>query len=302
MSFSQSAGFLSEGNVMRSPLFPKVVIVGTGLIGSSIGLDLVSGRLCREVIGVGRDPKNLRVAVRRRAIHRFVSNRQALSLFQSLNEDDLIVLAAPVAAIRDYLKLFARVRVKALILDVGSTKASIVAEARRHRLRFIGCHPIAGTEKAGAEAGQKGLFRGRLCLITPHQSSSSDLHKISRFWRVLGAKVIPMSPQRHDQIFSIVSHLPHAIAYSLAGAVGRMLKGADLRFAFSSLRGMTRIASSSPEMWRDIFLENRKQVLHAIQEFQKEVEKLKKILIKADSAALLNFLSKARASRLRDLD
>ena len=272
--------------------FNKAVIIGVGQIGASLGLNLTGRRMAREVIGIGRNPKNLREAIRTGAIHR-VGNVGELSL---LGKNDLVILATPVRAIVDYFKKLSN---KPLVIDVGSTKGGIVREGKRRSLLFIGCHPIAGTEKAGASAGDKNVFRGNLCIVTPTKASNSDVRKIEAFWKSLGAKVVVMEVHRHDQIFAAVSHLPHAAAFGLMTAVARLVRfPRDAQFIFSSLKGMTRIAASPAEMWCDIFLENRNSILVGLGHFLLELKRLKTLIAAGESRPLLRYIEKARKIRL----
>jgi len=276
-------------------MFNRVVIVGVGQIGASIGLNVVSKHLAREVIGVGRSEKNLREAVRRRSIHRSLKTDHVRKFFQELTDQDLVILATPVETAIDYLKKISK---KPLIIDVGSTKEKIVREARRRRLRFIGCHPIAGTEKGGAEAGQKDLFQNRLCLIS--SGSSKDLSLVKNLWKKLGATPVPLDAKTHDRIFAAVSHLPHLVAYSLIQAVSRRVTPREIgRFAFESLKGMTRIAASPPEMWRDIFLQNRRNLIESIDVYLKELSRLRSYIGKKDPYGLLTYLHQSQRIRRR---
>ena len=220
MSIFESVGILSEGDclITMPALFNRVVIVGVGLIGSSIGLNLVKKKLAREVIGVGRNPKNLQMAVKREAVHRFVGSAKSLPLLESLSEDDLVILATPVRQIIETLPHLPKIP---LITDVGSTKASIIKEATRRGLRFVGSHPIAGTEKSGAGAGTIHLFEKRVCLLTPSRGASSrDVNRIQKLWKLCGSRTVRLSASEHDEILSWVSHLPHAVVFALVKSVG----------------------------------------------------------------------------------
>jgi prephenate dehydrogenase len=292
-------------------LFDKVVIVGVGLIGSSIGMNLVRKRMAGEVIGVGRDRANLNEAIRRRAIHRAVGAKDAVSLLAKLSENDLVILATPVRGIIHYLRRIAKVQKRAkegpppnlppLIIDVGSTKSSVAKAATRHRVRFVGVHPIAGTEKSGAAAGELHLFEGKKCLLTPTRfCRKGDLRKVRRLWSELGSETIEMDPERHDRLLAAVSHLPHTIAFSLVSTVTDLVsRQEDLKFALGGLKGTTRVAASPPEMWHDIFLENRTFLLRAMDRYLRELRKLRSYILKKDSPKILDYLRKAQEMRLR---
>lgn len=276
---------------MKKPLFQKVVIIGVGQIGASIGMNLVKRGIVREVIGVGRSVKNLKEAVRLRAIHRYL-----IAIPSGLSQDDLVILATPVQSIVGYLKNLPR---EPLVIDVGSTKASVVKEATQHRLRFVGCHPIAGTERGGAGAADINLFRSRRCLLTPTPSSNrGDRKRIEQLWKRLGSEVVWVDAEKHDRLLAAVSHLPHIVAYSLVAAVARLISiPKDSKFALGGLKDTTRIAQSPPEMWHDIFLENKKNILLCLKRFRSELAKLESFIRRNDSPRLMAQLKKSQVIR-----
>ncbi|QQR80367.1 MAG: prephenate dehydrogenase [Deltaproteobacteria bacterium] len=275
-------------------MFNKTVIIGVGLLGSSIGMNLISKKLSQEVIGVGRDIRNLKTAQRRKAIHRYLNVGAIHELpLRDLTYNDLVILAAPVSAIKNYLK---EIPNDVLITDVGSVKESILKEAERLKKRFVGSHPISGTEKTGAQSGDVDLFQDRSCIVTPSKySKSSDVAKIKKLWAQLGSRVSVMSASEHDRLFAYTSHLPHAVAYSLIQST--ILKTSQKHFVFSSFRDATRVAASSPEMWRDIFLENSGEITHAIAAFQKQLDHLISLMKKKDTTSLMKFLKKGQEIR-----
>jgi prephenate dehydrogenase len=272
-------------------MFRKVVIVGVGQIGASLGNGDHRRKLAKEVVGVGRDPKNLKVAIRKRAIHRV----GAIHELPLQDTNDLIILATPVRTIRELLKKMPK---GPLIIDVGSTKTAIVSEAKKRKLRFIGCHPIAGTETPGAAGAEKDLFRRRVCVVTPSKGTSpKDSTAVEKLWKRLGATVVRMAPEAHDRALAAFSHLPHVIAYSLIAQSPVASVPRSLFAGLGSFRSTTRVAASSPEMWRDIFLENRQAVLAAVDRQARECAALKKLIAKRDAAGLLRYLSRAQAKR-----
>jgi len=276
--------------------FNRVVIIGVGLIGSSIGMNLIRQKMAREVIGVGRNSQNLKEALRKKAVHKTVGALLAVPLLKKLTKDDLVILCSPIQSILEYLPKISR---SVLVMDVGSTKYSIVQKANQSRLRFVGSHPIAGTEKVGAKAGELNLFRGCWCLLTPGRNVlSQDMTKIAGFWKKLGMKCVVMSAEKHDSLFGALSHLPHVVAYSLVETVSRLTPLQGLKFSFGSFKDATRVACSSPEMWRDIFLQNRENILKAISLYEKELGQLKKMILKKEGPLLLKFLSKVQKKRL----
>ena len=276
--------------------FNKVVIIGVGLMGASIGINLVRRKMAREVIGVGRNLANLKEALRKKAIHKMVRVQQAVSLLDGLSQSDLVILCSPIQSILEYLPKISR---SVLVTDVGSTKFSIVQKANHLRLRFVGSHPIAGTEQTGARAGDFNLFHGGWCVLTPAKNaSSSDTVQITALWKALGMRCVVMSAEKQDALFGILSHLPHVLAYSLMETVSRLVSLENLKFSFGSFKDTTRVASSSPEMWRDIFLENRKNVLRAISLYERDLGRLKKMILKKEGSLLLRFLSGVQKKRL----
>jgi prephenate dehydrogenase len=287
-------------------MFDKAVIIGVGQIGASTGMNLVTKRLAKEVIGVGRDAGNLRQALRCKAVNKIVGAKLVFThqgrsrgspLLAHLSSNDLVILATPVRTIRDLLKKMPR---GPLIIDVGSTKATIVAEAKGRGLRFIGCHPIAGTEVPGAAGAEKDLFRGKVCIVTPSKGTSpSDLAQVKRLWKRLGAKVIVMTPATHDRLLATFSHLPHVIAYSLAGGAPVASVPRGFFAGLGSFGSATRVAASSPEMWRDILLENRPDVLAAIGRYTKDLKALRGLIAQRNAPGLLRHLTRAREKRLQ---
>ncbi len=278
-----------------TPPFHRIVIIGMGQIGTSLGLDLVQSRLAREVIGIGRTQTNLLQALRLKAAHRVFAASAGAGLMKKLTAEDLVILAAPVSSIREWLS---RLPKHVLTIDVGSTKSSILTEADRRGLRFLGCHPIAGTEKGGAEAGRAGLFKGKTCfLVAGRRTSADDIKTVSNLWKHMGSQVEMMDAASHDRIFAASSHLPHAAAYALIQATARKLNAGDLaKFAYTSLKDTTRIALSPPEMWKTIFAENAGEVLKGIQDYQKELGRLASKI--RTGHGLLSYLNAARRSRL----
>jgi len=272
-------------------VFRKAVIIGVGQIGASVGMNLVGHRLAREVSGIGRAPGNLRIALRKRSIHRVGS----MADLTQLGSDDLIVLSTPVRTLRELMR---KIPDGPLVIDVGSTKATIVEESVKRGLRFIGCHPIAGNEIPGARGAEKSLFRDRVCVVTPSRGASSkDLQTVKRLWSRMGAKVVMMSAPTHDRLLALFSHLPHVLAYTLMSFADLSLVPRVMFKGLGSFRSATRVAASSPEMWRDIFLENRGAVLTALDDWLASIRKLRRLIARRDAGGLFNFLSAAQKKR-----
>lgn len=278
----------------------EVIIVGVGLIGSSIGRDLIRRRLAKRVVGVGRHRGNLQFAKKEGAIHDFMVMRRPQELRRCLTpKTDLILLATPVSTIRDYLKALRGTKV--LVMDVGSSKATILREAVRGRINFVAAHPIAGTEKSGAAGGELNLFQGRRCLLVPvRETSRRSLMIAKSFWRALGSEVILIDAKDHDRILGAVSHLPHAVAYSLVTAIAKLISVQnEARYASGGLRDTVRIAASPPEMWSEIFIENRRWVVPALRRYIQEIKRLSNLVQSRNRTGLQRYLKKAQAIRLQ---
>lgn len=278
----------------------RVIIVGTGLIGSSIGLDLIKRRLAREVIGVGRSRSNLQVALKKRAVHRIFVIKNPNELTKLIDDQtDLVLLATPVSTIRAYLKVLNGTQV--LVMDVGSSKTTILREATKQKINFVAAHPIAGTEKSGAKGGELNLFMRRKCLLVLSRETAPRSLALARyFWKSLGSECIELSAEQHDRILGVVSHLPHVVAYSLVRTIARLISVKnETRFALGGLRDTVRIAASPPEMWTEIFLENSRWVLPALRRYIQELKTFSHLVQTRDRHGLQRYLKKAQAIRLQ---
>jgi prephenate dehydrogenase len=281
--------------------FERVAVIGVGLIGGSFSLALKEKKLCGHVVGVGRSAANLKLALERGAIDSIAADPAAAA-----RDADLVLVSTPVAQfgnifqeIKDILKS------GALVTDAGSTKRDVVATARAGLgakiAQFVPAHPIAGAEHSGAAAANPALFRGRRVVLTPlEENRKQDLETIAGLWAAIGARVSRMTPEEHDQVFAAVSHLPHLLAYALVNDVSKRPNSAQLfGYAAGGFRDFTRIASSHPEMWRDICVANSDQLLKEVFRFSGELEKIKKLLETKDAASLEKLFSDARAARER---
>jgi prephenate dehydrogenase len=283
--------------------FGKVAVVGVGLIGGSFGLALKQKRLARTVVGVGRGRANLSNALRIGAI-------DAIATLEAAAKDaDLILLATPVSSFEElFRRIRASLKPSAIVMDAGSTKRDVVAAARKglggRILQFVPAHPIAGAERSGAAAADAGLFRGRRVVLTPvKESSRRNVEAVAGLWRAVGARVARMTPRQHDAVFAAVSHLPHVLAYALVSDISRRRNAASLfGYAAGGFRDFTRIASSHPEMWRDICIANSDRVRKEMARYSGVLRKLEKILRAKDSKKLERLFADARAARERWLD
>ena len=284
--------------------FEKVAIVGVGLIGGSFGLALKEAGRCRKVVGAGRSAANLKLAVECGAIDGFEIDAAA-----AVRGADLVLVAAPVAQFEKiFLAIGPQLGPRCLVMDAGSTKRDVVASARKglggRISQFVPAHPIAGAEKSGAAAASAGLFKGRRVVLTPLPENSSDSVRIAdETWTALGAKTSTMPPEQHDAVFAAVSHLPHLLAYALVDDISARADAKQLfGYAAGGFRDFTRIASSHPEMWRDICMANRDRLLHELHLYEKKLRDIGAMLETGDAEALEKMFAAARAARERWLN
>lgn len=282
--------------------FTQVTIVGVGLIGGSLGMILKRKGLADRVVGVGRRVENLKKAIELGAIDRYVVDST-----EGVREADLIVLATPVDTYERHLKEWAScLKGGAIVTDVGSVKGPLVEQAEAampHRVHFVGAHPIAGKEKTGVTAGTPQLFTGARCIITPTKTTDAEaLARVRALWRETGSTVLEMDPYEHDKILGAVSHLPHVVAFALINALidlrDRMIPSLDLAgHSGGGLRDTTRIAASSPEMWRDILLWNRDNIVAYIETYEQSLTRLKQLINSGDAGGIEKELERAKAER-----
>ncbi|MEQ1584088.1 MAG: prephenate dehydrogenase/arogenate dehydrogenase family protein [Candidatus Nitrotoga sp.] len=284
---------------MTKPLFRKVVIFGVGLIGGSFALALRRMNAVEEVVGFGRSVQTLAQAQQLGII-----NRSGSDLAAELGDADLIVLATPVGQMADIMARIAPyLGAHTLITDGGSTKCDVVNDAYKHLAahisRFIPAHPIAGSEQSGATAARADLYQNKKVILTPLPENSVDNVALIRLaWELCGALVSELTPKQHDEVFAAVSHLPHLLSFALVHNLAqRENRDLLLSFAASGFRDFTRIAASSPEMWRDICLANRDALLIEMGHYMKELETLRNALAEVDGVKLEEIFSIARSVR-----
>lgn len=286
--------------ILTTLLMKTLLIFGVGLIGGSIALKVREKKLYGSIIGVARDGGT--------NLEHLVGSRMLDSVSNNLNEDiknaDFIIIATPVAQIGPILaKIYPYLSKNTLITDVGSTKLDVIHEARAHLKdkfnQFVGSHPIAGSEKHGAIVAQKDLFVNKNIIITNEKEANFNQTKLlSEFWGEMGGIVTIMSANEHDKIFSTVSHLPHLLAFNLVNLINnKKNKGTLLKFAASGFRDFSRIAASSPEMWRDISLANKEAILSDLSLFQNEIATLIKLIQLNDNQGLEDYLANASMTR-----
>jgi prephenate dehydrogenase len=279
--------------------FNKVTIIGVGLIGGSIGLAIKNRHAARLVTGVFRHASTLKRALKARAVDRGV-----MDIASGVKDADLVILATPVHFIPELVaKVLRSAKPGTIITDAGSTKEWIVRSVEKFqgkgsRVHFIGSHPMAGSEHTGVEYAVSDLFEDSPCIVTKTpKTDPKAVRKVALFWKSLGGRVRVMSPVEHDRTVSLISHLPHVVSFSLAGAV----PGKALICAAEGFKDTTRVASSDPDLWADIFLTNRQAVVSAGRLFNTYAARVLKAIADNDRRTLVSLLKKAKANRDRNL-
>ena len=277
----------------------KIVIFGVGLIGGSFSLALRKVNAVHEVVGFGRSAASLEQAKQLGIIERIGED-----VAREVCDADLVLLATPVAQMAE---LFARIAphlgANTLVTDGGSTKGDVVAAARANLgnkiAQFIPAHPIAGAEKSGAAAALADLYQGKKVVLTPLSENSKEaVARVRKAWELCGAVVSELTPQQHDEVFAAVSHLPHLLSFALVHDLAqRDNRDQLLSFAASGFRDFTRIAASSPEMWRDISLANRDALMREVKQYADELYVIHQALENNDAAKLEEIFSLAREVR-----
>ena len=286
---------------MSGARFERVAVIGVGLIGGSFALALKKAGACGHVVGAGRSAQNLEAALAYGAIDSVVPDAGAAA-----QGADLVMISTPVAQFpRVFASLAPALGPQTLVTDAGSTKVDVI-EAARAALgpkigRFIPAHPIAGGEESGVGAADPALFQGRRVVIAPlAENAPDDVAKVESAWTDCGARVFRMSAQEHDAVFAAVSHLPHLLAYALVHEIAKRVNAAQLfGYAASGFRDFTRIASSHPEMWRDICVANRDALLAELDRYLAKLTEVRETLAERDGAGLERMFGEARAARTR---
>lgn len=282
--------------------FKKVALIGPGLIGSSLALAMRAAKTADAIIGYDQNDD---VTVRAKALG--VVDEAASDFAGAVAGADLVVLATPVGAIKELCaSLNAHAPAGALVIDVGSVKGAVAnaAETLRDDIAFVPCHPVAGTEQSGPEAGFATLFEDRWCIITPLQRDT-DVYKTavaraSALWEAVGAHVEIMDAAHHDLALAVTSHLPHLIAFTLVGAaddIESVTEAETIKYSAGGFRDFTRIAASDPVMWRDVFVNNKDAVLEVLGRFSEELAVLQRAIRWGDGDALYGAFTRGRALR-----
>jgi cyclohexadieny/prephenate dehydrogenase len=289
---------------MTKPLFDRVAILGTGLIGSSV-VHAMRRRGVADHIAV-HDRKD--VLARAKALK--LADSYAATAAAAVKNADLVIFSTPVGAFGALAKAAAtHLKPGAIVSDVGSVKGAVVADVGPHLpkgVHFIPAHPIAGTERSGPEAGFAELFDGRWCILTPPKGANVRAVKaLKAFWEALGSKVDVMDAKHHDLVLAVTSHVPHLIAYNIVGTADDLrsvTEGEVIKYSAGGFRDFTRIAASDPTMWRDVFLNNKDAVLEVLGRFSEDLSALQRQIRWGDSDALFKLFTRTRAIRRSIVD
>lgn len=283
----------------RQPLIQRLCVIGVGLIGGSLARALREAGAVGEVIGSGRGEENLRAAVQLGVVDRYDTDPA-----QAVIGADVVVVAVPLGALKTVLhSIVPSLSTATVITDVGSAKGSVVADVEQIYGQippnFVPGHPIAGTEKSGVEASFATLFQHRRVILTPLAETSATAHQLVRqMWTLTGAEVVDMGVHHHDAVLAATSHLPHLLAYTLVDTLARLDDRAEIfRYAAGGFRDFTRIASSDPQMWHDICVANREQLLEMIELFVTDLGQLAESIRTDDHATVLATFQRAKRAR-----
>ena len=284
---------------LQAVLFRKITIIGVGLLGGSIGLAVKRRKLARQTAGFVRRNASLKDCERTGAV-----DFATTDLLAAVWDADLVILCTPLAQMQSRVReMLPALKRGAIVTDVGSVKASVVRELesliQKSGAHFVGSHPMAGAEKTGVSAARAELFERTVCVVTPTKKTNpTALKKVEQFWRAVGSRVLELKPEVHDALVSRSSHLPHVVAATLASHV---LSPAQPRhqatLCANGFRDTTRIASGSPEMWRDIALANRKNLGRSLDAFIADLQKFRRLVKKGDAKAITKFFETAKKRR-----
>ncbi len=283
--------------------FKNVLIVGLGLIGGSIAKRLKEISYSGDVYGLDRD-----LAVLQSAYSDSLIKNDSIHSLEGL-EDILILFCTPVLSFNEALESVISLQPseKAVFTDTLSTKTQIlellITESESIKNRFVLSHPIAGSERSGLENSKGSLFADRITVISPHETNKNHhIDRVSDFWRELGSSIKILSCREHDAIFAKTSHLPHVISYALMQSLFGKLHEKTFEFSGGSLEDYTRIASSDPIMWKDIFISNNENILKSIEDFELSLKELKDLIKQQDEEAILKFLQDTKTLRDNSLE
>ena len=272
----------------------KVTIIGVGLIGGSLGLALREKRIAKKIIGVGRREESLKIALKQNEVDEVTTD-----LASGVRDADLVVIATPLElTVETFEKIIPHLKKGCVVTDVGSVKGPILK--RIDYPFFIGGHPLAGSEKRGPQSARADLFKEATIVLTPvEKTDEKTLALVKSMWQDLGAKVLFLSPEVHDELVAFTSHLPHILATSLANLIREVAEREErvLSLMGEGFRDTTRIAASPPSMWKEICLANREEISKAIKRFKAVLSEMEEALSKEEGDELLHRLEKAKETR-----
>ena len=281
-------------------MFKKVCIVGCGLIGSSIARAIRKNRLSSKIVSSNRSDIINKKVIKLRIVDDSSSDTKKM-----VKDSDLIIICTPLSSYEDVIsKIKNSLKNGAILTDVGSVKKEIIYSVEKNipkNISWISSHPIAGTEESGPDSGFSELFKNRWCILTPsNQTKDKDIKLLETFWKKIGSKVDIMDAKQHDYILAITSHIPHLIAYNIVNTTLNVKKKKEhdiIKYSAGGLRDFTRIAASNPIMWRDIFIQNRKNTSKMIDKFIYNLKDLKKAIKNKDGKKLEKIFTKTKRIR-----
>jgi cyclohexadieny/prephenate dehydrogenase len=285
---------------MSAPLFKRIALIGFGLIGGSIARAARAQGLAGEIVTTARSEKT-----RARVAELGIVDAVLATNAEAVKDADLVILCIPVGACGPVAQEIApHLKPGAIVSDVGSVKGAIVKEMAPHlpaNVHFVPAHPVAGTEHSGPDSGFAELFFNRWCILTPPDGADTGAtERLRAFWAGMGARVEIMTPDHHDLVLAITSHLPHLIAYTIVGTADELAQVTSsevIKFSAGGFRDFTRIAASDPTMWRDVFLNNKDAVLEMLGTFTEDLSKLTRAIRRNDGEALFDHFTRTRAIR-----
>ena len=281
-------------------MFKKVCIVGCGLIGSSIARAIRKNRLSSKIVSSNRSDIINKKVIKLRIVDDSSSDTKKM-----VKDSDLIIICTPLSSYEDVIsKIKNSLKNGAILTDVGSVKKEIIYSVEKNipkNISWISSHPIAGTEESGPDSGFSELFKNKWCILTPsNQAKDKDIKLLETFWKKIGSKVDIMDAKQHDYILAITSHIPHLIAYNIVNTTLNVKKKKEhdiIKYSAGGLRDFTRIAASNPIMWRDIFIQNKKNTSKMIDKFINNLKDLKKAIKNKDGKKLEKIFTKTKKIR-----
>jgi len=281
-------------------MFNKVCIIGCGLIGSSIARAIRKNNLSSKIVSSNRSD-----SVNKKVIELKIVDDSSSDTKKMAEDSDLIIIATPLSSYEDIIsKIKNSLKSGTILTDVGSVKENVINLIEKDvpaNVSWISSHPIAGTEESGPEAGFSELFKNRWCILTPSKKAQEkDIKLLEIFWKKIGSKVDIMEAKQHDYILSITSHMPHLIAYNIVNTslyIQDEKESVIVKYSAGGLRDFTRIAASNPIMWRDIFIQNKKNISKMIDKFIEDLEDLKKAIENEDEKKLEKIFTKTKKIR-----